>query len=197
MFMDMDEDRQLRSGIFDRFRRDIRRRLAFVHYAVWTAVSIILLATVALSAAVWQSSAVLADRPAGIGAIFAGMTLFLTLFAAVVAYGHSRFQYAFPSSRCRSASGLHAGFVHELPVLNLTGLRTIPGWAGRLELAPGPRSRLPGRLRRHSAPDGPPGPVMVISIQDEMSRIAAHLPVDFIVNGNSQFPPAKELPDWL
>ena len=86
--MDEDEHPEIAAAlaIIARFRRDIALRLAFVRYAVWAAVAIILLAIVALSLLVWQSSAMFADRLAGIGAIFAGLTLLLTLFAALVTY---------------------------------------------------------------------------------------------------------------
>ena len=272
----MDEDRQLIVRIIARFRYDGDFRLAFVRYAVWAAVAIILLATVVLSVIVWQSSAMLADRLAGIGAIFAGMTLLLTLFAALVAYvafsvsilgPKLKLQVRFGPSRtnlpavtaerkngrleakdsahtevaicfrneagspakdpavivqlegmefapdvpslnaagwtinARSETGVRAvqwdagaaysvymGFVRELPVLNLTGLRTIPGWTGQIELVGLRQFRWVGKT--------PPAPVIVISILDAISRTVNILPVDFIVNGKSQFPQEEEPPEW-
>jgi len=82
----MDEDKELKPGIIGRIRRDFGFRLKIVSYAVVTAVAIIVVATVVMSVLVWLSSTSLADRLAGIGAIFGGMSLLLTVFAAVVAY---------------------------------------------------------------------------------------------------------------
>jgi hypothetical protein len=281
----MDEDKQFKAGIISRFRNDLRFRLRLVSYAVGAMVSIIFLATIALSVLVGQSSATLSDRLAGIGAIFAGMTLLLTLFAAGVAYlafsvsvripdlklqvrcGPSRpnrpsftaelkdgrltatdaaqtavaiclrndgdsavkdlavivqlegMEFTPDASRLSTAgwavntrgqtgvravqwdggaaSPVYAGYVRELPALDLTGLRTIPDWRGQLELARIPRSWLVGWFSRNRPPDRPPAPVIAISIPGEVSRQVTVVPVDFVVDGKSRFAPEGEPREWL
>jgi hypothetical protein len=75
--------------------------------------------------------------------------------------------------------------VRELPVLPLAGLRTIPGWTGRWK---GPVQQ---------PPDERPYPLIVVSILTDISRRDAWQSVDFKVDGESQFPPEKELPEWF
>jgi hypothetical protein len=82
----MNEDEQPEVGLLTRLRNDPNLVLVVIRYAVFISISIMLLATVALSVLAWQSSASLGDRLAELGAIFAGMTLLLTMFAALVAY---------------------------------------------------------------------------------------------------------------
>jgi hypothetical protein len=284
----MDEDKELKLGIIGRIRRDFGFRLKIVSYVVGTVVAIIVVATAVMSVLVWLSSASLADRLAGIGAIFAGMSLLLTVFAAVVAYlafwvsiglpdlklqvrfGPSppnRFSFtakrqngwpesgwagdAWPESGwleakdsaetavviCfrnvgtyaakapavivqlegmefvgdvlalnadgwtvneRSETGLRAvqweggadhsvytNLVRELPVLHLAGLRTIPGWTGHWE---GPVQHPHGER---------PYPWIVVSILTDIFRRDSWQSVDFIVDGKSQFPSEKKIPEWI
>jgi hypothetical protein len=272
----VDEDEEFRVGIIGRIRRDFGLRLKIVSYAVWIAISVIVAATVVTSVLVWQSTAILADRLAGISVIFAGMTLLLAVFAAVVAYlafsvsiglPDLKLQVRFgpsPPNRLsvtaepkngrlnatdpaqtevaicfrndgnyaakapavivqlegmefeadvrylnaswtvneRSETGIrvvqwegdatnsvYTNMVRELPVLNLTGLRTIPDWKGNWE-GPVPRREPP-------EPDETPYPFIVISISTDIGRRVAWLPVDFEVGGESQFPPGKKLPEWF
>ena len=82
----MDVDKRFKIGIISRLRSNLELGLKTLNYAVGAAVVIILAATVVMLALVWQSSANLSNRLAGMAAIFAGMTLLLTVFAVVVAY---------------------------------------------------------------------------------------------------------------
>lgn len=92
----MDEDRQPIVGIISRLRNDFGLLLKIVRYAVFAFILIIFLGTIVLSLLVWRTSASLGDHVAEIGAIFAGMTLLLTMFAAVVAYIAFSVSFGFP-----------------------------------------------------------------------------------------------------
>jgi hypothetical protein len=271
-----------------RIHRDFGFRLKIVSYAVGTAVAVIVVATVVMSVLVWLSSASRADRLAGIGAIFAGMSLLLTVFAAAVAYLAFRVSIGPPSLELqvrfglsppnrfsvtakrqngwpengwardawpesgwleatdpaetavvicfrnvgtyaakapavivqlegmefmgdvlalnaggwtvneRSETGIrvvqweggadhsvYANLVRELPVLHLAGLRTIPGWTGRWQ----------GPVQHPH--DERPYPWIVVSILTDIFRRDSWQSVDFIVDGNSQFPPDEKLSEWI
>ena len=273
----MDEDKKVKIGIIGRIRRDFGLRLRIVSYTVWIAIAVIVAVTVVTSVLVWRSSAMLADRLAGIGAIFAGATLLLAVFAAAVAYlafsvsiglpdlklqvrfgpsppnqlavkaerQNGRLEAKDPAQTTvaicfrndgnyaakapavivqlegmefetdvpgfntagwtvneRSETGIrvvqwegdptnsvYTNMVRELPVFNLTGLRTIPGWKGSWK-GPFPRPEPP-------EPDELLYPFIVVSISTEISRRVVWLPVDFIVNTESQFPPEREFPEWF
>lgn len=92
----MDEDGQQGVGVISRLRNDFGLLLVIIRYAVVAFIAIILLGTVVSSFAAWRSSASVGDRAAEIGAIFAGMTLLLTMFAAVVAYIAFSVTFGFP-----------------------------------------------------------------------------------------------------
>jgi hypothetical protein len=92
----MDDDGQQGVGIISRLRNDFDLLFVIIRYAVVAFIAIILLGTVVLSVLAWRSSASLGDRAAEIGAIFAGMTLLLTMFAAVVAYIAFSVSFGFP-----------------------------------------------------------------------------------------------------
>lgn len=104
----MDEDSQEKVGIIDRLRslrNDFGLQLLIIRYMVFAAITIILLGTVALSLLAWRSSASLGDRTAEIGAIFAGMTLLLTMFAALVAYIAFSVSFGFPDLKIKIRFG--------------------------------------------------------------------------------------------
>jgi len=281
----MDEGKEFKIGLIGRIRRDFGLRLRIVSYAVWIAIAVIVVATVVTSVLVWQSSVMLSDRLAGIGAIFAGMTLLLAVFAAVVTYlafsvsiglpvlnlqvrlGRSHpnrlavraedrngrleaedpaqaavaicfrndgnyaarapavivqlegmeFEADVPGLNAagwtvneRSETGIrvvqwegdtansvYKDMVRELPVFSLTGLRTIPGWKGSWK-GPFPRPRPPKFPRpRPPEPDELAYPFIVVSISTDIFRRVAWQSVDFVVNGESRFPPKEKLPEWF
>jgi hypothetical protein len=92
----MDDDGQQGAGIISRLRNDFGLLFVVIRYAVVAFIAIILLGTAVLSVLAWRSSASLGDRAAEIGAIFAGMTLLLTMFAAVIAYIAFSVSFGFP-----------------------------------------------------------------------------------------------------
>jgi hypothetical protein len=87
------------------------------------------------------------------------------------------------------------GMVRDLPVLSLAGLRTIPGWT---------EPSWPVRRREfrwfswfRSKPRSPWPPLLVVSVVTDAYRRVGWIPIDFKVNGNSQLPPEKKLPEWF
>jgi hypothetical protein len=102
---DMDEDGQRKVAIISRLRNDFGLLLVIIRYVVFIFITIILLGTVILSVLAWLSSASLGDRAAELGAIFAGITLLLTMFAAVVAYIAFSVSFGFPDLDIRISFG--------------------------------------------------------------------------------------------
>lgn len=276
----MDEDKEVeisKISIIGQIRRDIGLRLRIVSYTVWITIAVIVAVTVVTSVLVWQSSAMLADRLAGIAAILAGSTLLLAVFAAAVAYlafsvsigvpdlklqvrfgpsppnrlavkaehQNGRLEAKDPAQTMvvicfrndgnyaakapavivqfegmefeadvpglnaagwtineRSETGIrvvqwegdmtnsvYTYMVRELPVLSLTGLRTVPGWKGSWK-GPFPRPKPP-------EPDELPRPFIVVFTYTDIFQRVTWLPVDFIVNGESRFPPDRKYPEWF
>jgi hypothetical protein len=85
------------------------------------------------------------------------------------------------------------GMVRDLPVLSLAGLRTVPGWTEPSWPVRSREFRWLGWFRTRS----PWPPLIVISVVTDTSRRDAWIPIDFKVNGNSQYPPEKKLPEWF
>jgi hypothetical protein len=87
------------------------------------------------------------------------------------------------------------GMVRDLPVLSLAGLRTVPGWTEPSWPVRRREFRWFGWIRGKSRSPWPP--LLVISVVTDVYRRVAWIPIDFKVNGNSQFPPEKKLPEWF
>jgi hypothetical protein len=75
------------------------------------------------------------------------------------------------------------------------GLRTVPGWTEPSWPVRRREFRWFGWFRRKSRSPWPP--LFVISVVTDTYRRVAWIPMDFKVDGNSQLPPEKKLPEWF